>query len=89
MSAHALLALADGRPIVSSEWLEESGHGGQPQDPAAYLLRCAFSERRYKFTMPASLERATRRRLLEGETGRAGLGGVGRARMGARDALGQ
>ena len=72
MSAHALLALAYGRPIVRLEWVDESVKAGRALDPVSFLLHNPALEKKVKFKMQTSFARAQRGRLLEGKEGGGG-----------------
>jgi hypothetical protein len=66
LSLHVLVALADGRPIVDSSWLEESASSGVVLDPRSFLVHDMRAERVHKFSYVSSWEAARKRKLLEG-----------------------
>ncbi|KAK9832877.1 hypothetical protein WJX74_000543 [Apatococcus lobatus] len=63
-SFSTLLALAAGRPIVGTTWLEASGQAGSFVDPLNHLLRDDAAEKRLSFNLATSYERAQHRLLL-------------------------
>lgn len=66
LSLHALLALADARPIVSRQWLDQSVAAGVPLDATGFLVADAKAEKAHKFSYQSSFAAARKQRLLAG-----------------------
>jgi hypothetical protein len=66
LSVHALIALAAGRPIVASTWLERSIDVGTALPVGDLLLHDSAAERKHRFSLPCSLAAAKAARLLHG-----------------------
>jgi hypothetical protein len=66
MSLHALLAIADGRPIVTLNWLKQSVAAGVTLDTSSYLVADKRAEKAHTFSYKSSWYAARKRRLLEG-----------------------
>ncbi|XP_059295708.1 uncharacterized protein LOC132049065 [Lycium ferocissimum] len=62
-----LEAIACGKPIVTHLWLDSCGRASCFVDEKKYILRDAKKEKELGFTMPASLSRARKHPLLEGQ----------------------
>lgn len=66
LSLHVLLALADGRPIVSMDWLAASIEAGSAVPAAKYLLEDRKAEKKYGLVLKTTLASAKQCRLLDG-----------------------
>ena len=66
LSLHALLAIADARPIVTKHWLEASVAAGVPLDVSGFLVSDRKAEKAHKFSYRSSLAAARKQRLLAG-----------------------
>lgn len=66
LSLHALLAMADGRPIVTPAWLEQSASAGCVLEPRAFLVHDARAEKLHRFCYSSAWAGARKERLLEG-----------------------
>ncbi|XP_053394167.1 mediator of DNA damage checkpoint protein 1-like isoform X2 [Mercenaria mercenaria] len=63
-----LCCLSRGGPIVSPQWLMSSKASGFFLDPAPFLVKDDASERKYKFCLAQSIEKAQKDRLFRGYT---------------------
>jgi len=61
-----LCAFAQGKPIVTPEWVVRSWHCTRFEDPMNHLLIDKESEQRFKFCLAASLRQARAQPLLRG-----------------------
>lgn len=66
LSLHTLVALAAGRPIVTTAWLHQSIDGGAALPVGSLLLEDLQAEKRHKFIMKSSYDAARSRKLLHG-----------------------
>ncbi|XP_026670547.1 mediator of DNA damage checkpoint protein 1-like isoform X3 [Ceratina calcarata] len=63
-----LCALAQSVPIVSIDWLIDSGKANEYMDIENYILKDSVTEKQYKFSLVESLRKAKNHKLLEGYT---------------------
>lgn len=68
LSLHVLLALADGRPIVSMDWLVASIECGAAVPADTHLLQDRKAEKKYGLVLRRTLETARSQPLLAGAT---------------------
>ncbi|WAR23613.1 MDC1-like protein [Mya arenaria] len=61
-----LCCVARGVPIVSPEWLKASKDSGMFLDPTPFLVKDDASEKKYKFILHLSLDRARDKPMLQG-----------------------
>ena len=66
LSLHALIALAGGRPIVTTAWLHQSIDGGAAMPVRSLLLEDFQAEKKHKFIMKSSYDAARSKKLLQG-----------------------
>jgi hypothetical protein len=66
LSLHALLALADGRPIVHTSWLDECASSRTVLNPRGFLVHDERTERVHNFSYVRSWRTARKQKLLEG-----------------------
>lgn len=66
LSLHTLMALAGGRPIVTTAWLHQSIDGGAAMPVGSLLLEDFQAEKKHKFIMKSSYDTARSKRLLQG-----------------------
>ena len=69
ISLHALLALASARPIVTTQWLEQSVAEGTILDAKPYLVQDGRAEHEHHFVYASSWSHARSKRMLEGALG--------------------
>lgn len=63
-----LCCLAQGIPIVSVDWLNDSGKAHRFLNWENYVLQDPTAETKFKFKLKKSLEKAANHKLLEGYT---------------------
>ncbi|XP_057809177.1 uncharacterized protein LOC131023650 [Salvia miltiorrhiza] len=62
-----LEAIASGKPVVTSSWIESCGQASCLIDEKNYILRDAKKEKEFGFCLPVSLARASQHPLLQGQ----------------------
>ncbi|AWO96366.1 putative mediator of DNA damage checkpoint protein 1 [Scophthalmus maximus] len=61
-----LCAVAKGIPIVTTHWLEKSGKAGSFLSPNAFIVKDPEQEKKFSFSLQASLRIASNQPLLQG-----------------------